>query len=250
MLNHNVDSLNNKIKNNNKNKEKKIFINDIIEDKINKKIFINKDNKNNYSDDEELESKVFHSNKYIKDNYIFNINNEIINDEIINDEIINDENINDENIDDEIIQLEKLEKEFVIKSGNNSLLYPKNHGNIWNDKDRNKIIKYLLKNKFDKNYGIFDESNIFDIAKKLERTEYGIKEEIKKMIYNEYIKGLSYEKISENFNIPINNIKLIIKIYIEKNGKKIINQIEYENKILRLKVENIKLKKELYELNK
>ncbi len=70
------------------------------------------------------------------------------------------------------------------------------------------------------------------------------------MIYIEYIKGYSYYKISEKFNIPVNNIKLITRIYIEKYGKKIINQFEFENKLLRLNVENIKLKKELEELNK
>ncbi len=82
-------------------------------------------------------------------------------------------------IDNENIELEKLEKEFTIKSGYNSSLHPKNHGNIWSDEERNKIIKYLLKNKFNKNYGMFDESNIFDIAKKIERSEYAVKEEIK-----------------------------------------------------------------------
>ena len=33
----------------------------------------------------------------------------------------------------------------------------------------------LKKNEFDKHCGMFDDSVIFDIAKKLERTEYAVK---------------------------------------------------------------------------
>lgn len=245
-----------------KNK-KKILINNIIEEKIKKKENIFEeddinicDNKHKYSDDElafndydsyKLEYEVNKSNSNKSNSNKSNLKKKNSNKNKLN---IIDNKYDDEYNDDEDIELEKLEKEFTIKSGYNSSSHPKNYGNIWNDEDRNKIKKYLLKNKFDKNYGMFDESNIFDIAKKLQRSEYGVKEEIKKMIYNEYIKGFSYDKISENFNIPANNIKLIIKVYIDKYGKNIINQIEFENKLLRLKVENIKLKKELEELNK
>ena len=56
------------------------------------------------------------------------------------------------------------------------------------------------------------------------------------------------DKISEKFNIPETNIKLLIKLFIKKNGKKYLNSIEYENTLLKLKIENIKLKKELEEL--
>jgi len=151
---------------------------------------------------------------------------------------------------DETISLEKLEKEFVLKSRANSILYPKNYGNVWTDEERKKILKCLKKNIFCHSYGLFDESNIMIIAKKLERTEYGVKEEIKKMIFNDYICGLSHDKISKNFNIPETNIKLILKLHIEKNGKKIINSIESDNKLLSLQIENIKLRKELEELTK
>lgn len=251
MLTSEPNSLNNTLGGEKKDKKNKgkILINNIIEDKIRIKenIFVDEDD-NCISND-------IYNNKHNYNKY--NYNHELLDlDELdcckleSKKNIVDNKYIDNKYIDDDYIELEKLEKEFTIKSGYNSSSHPKNYGNIWNDEERNKIKKYLLKNKFNKDYGMFDESNIFDIAKKLERSEYGVKEEIKKMIYNEYTKGYSYDKISENFNIPTNNIKLIIKVYIEKYGKKLINQLEFENKLLRLKVENIKLKKELEELNK
>jgi hypothetical protein len=182
--------------------------------------------------------------------------NKIIENKIIKYSFTNDDKNDDDKNDDENylsendIELAKLDKELSLKSGTNSLLYPKNYGNIWLDEERKKIIKLLKKNEFDKHCGMFDDSVIFDIAKKLERTEYAVKEEIKKMIYNDYIEGSSYEKISTCFNIPVSNIKIILKIYIDKNSQKIINQMEKENKLIKLKIENIKLKKELYDINK
>lgn len=145
-------------------------------------------------------------------------------------------------------ELEKLEKEFVIKSKSNLLVHPKNYGNTWTDKEREKILKYLKKNSFENYSVLFDESVIFDIAHKLERTEYAVKEEIKKMIFNEFMNGSSNLIISKRFNIPEPNIKLLLKIFIEKNGKKTINSMEIENQLLKLKIENIKLKKELREI--
>ena len=69
------------------------------------------------------------------------------------------------------------------------------------------------------------------------------------MLYNEYILGSGYEKISNLYNMSIQNVKLLIKMYIEKNGKKIIGSMENENKLLKLQIENIRLRKELEELN-
>ena len=182
-----------------KENKKKILINDVIENKIN------------------------------KNNLLYNDESEII--DYSSDEYSN--------------KLENYNKELSNKSITTK---PKNYGNLWNDKERNKIIKYLLKNKFDTNCELFNESTIYTISKKLERTEYAVKEELKKMIYNQYLAEFNYEKISKKFNMPVNNIKLIIKLYVDKNAKKIINQIEDENKILKLRIENIKLKKELDKL--
>ena len=217
----------------NKKSEKKI--NKIIEKKIN---YINNndlyDNDLDGNLDEDSYSITNKSNKTNKSN---------------NNDIYEYDSTNNKNDDYNDNELAKLDKELSLKSKLNSSLYPKNYGNMWNDEERKKIIKLLKKNEFNKNYGLFDESTIFDIAKKLERTEYAVKEEIKKMIYNDYIEGLSYEKISSYFNMPITNIKLILRIYIEKNSQKIINQIDIENKLMRLKIENIKLRSELSELN-
>ena len=171
---------------------------------------------------------------------IFNKKNIVL----IQDDFIND--IESYNTDDEN-ELDLLEKELIIKSKANSISYPKNYGNLWSEEERKKILKYLNKHETNTN-GFFNDNAIINIAKKIERTEYGIKEEIKKMIYNEFILGNNTEYISDKFNIQEQNIKLIIKLYLEKNGKKIINTMEIENKIISLQIENIKLKNELKKL--
>lgn len=172
-------------------------------------------------------------------------------DKIINNKIIkNNDYIEDnyESNDEDYYELSKLDKELSLKSKSNSTVHPKNYGNLWTEQERQKILKYLTKNIFDKESGMFEESKIYDIAKKLERTEYAVKEEIKKMIYYDFIEGENLENISKKFNIPNSNIKLILKFYIEKNSKNNINQLEVENKLLKLKIENIKLRKELHEI--
>ena len=69
------------------------------------------------------------------------------------------------------------------------------------------------------------------------------------MIFNDYISEFySLSKLSTKYNIPEYNIKILIKIYLEKYGKKILYPIEIENKILKCQVENIKLKQELKQL--
>lgn len=148
-------------------------------------------------------------------------------------------------------QIDILEKEFTLKSKLNLQSYPKNYGNLWTEKERKKILKSLGKNNHDinKESDLFDNQVISDIARLIERTEYGVKEEIKKMIFNDYLKGFDYKEIGEKFNIPESNIKMLIKIYLDKNGKKIINQIETENKILQLHIDNVQLKKKIKELN-
>ena len=182
-------------------------------------------------------------------NSIFNNKSKSINNYIEN-KLITSSDIEKEELYDneEETEEDKLDREFILKTKSNSIQYPKNYGNLWTDKERDKILKYLKKNNFNETNEIFDEIVIIKLAKKLERTEYGIKEEIKKMIFNEYLEGFKYDKISEKFNIPETNIKLLIKLFIKKNGKKYLNSIEYENTLLKLKIENIKLKKELEEL--
>jgi len=154
-----------------------------------------------------------------------------------------------ENLHNEI-ELDKLEKELYTKS-HDSLNHPKNYGNLWTEDERKIILNYLKKNNFSNNSSLYDESIIKKIANKTERSEYGVKEEIKKMMFNDYINNFnSYDELYKKYNIPENNIKSLVKIYLEKYGKKILYPIELENKILKYQVENIKLRKELKELNK
>lgn len=197
----------------------------------------NKSTVNNY-----IENKI-KSGKIIKNNNIYNNYNNNENDNIDNElDILSEE-----------IEIEKLENELNTKM-RELKNHPKNYGNLWTDEERKIILKYLKKNSFTIETGatnLYDESVIHKIAEKTERSEYGVKEEIKKMIFNDYIGEFdSYTKLSIKYNIPENNIKILIKLYLEKYGKKILYPIEIENKILKYQVENIKLKAELRELIK
>lgn len=177
--------------------------------------------------------------------------NNFIQNKIKNNKIIK-ENTDDKYYDDintlhDEIEIEKLENELYTKS--HSINYPKNYGNLWNDEERKIILNYLKKNSNFNNSSLYDDEIILKIAKKTERSEVGVKEEIKKMIFNDYIeKFYSLTQLSEKYNIPESNIKILIKIYLEKYGKKCLYPIEIENKILKSKIENIILKKELKEL--
>lgn len=116
---------------------------------------------------------------------------------------------------------------------------PSNYGNKWTDEERKKLIK-LLKNSYDVNI----------IASKLNRSEGGIKAEIKKLVYAKYIEGNDAEGISKELNIVYNNVKSMIKASIEQECENDINNLEKENKLLRLKIENIRLHKKLASINK
>jgi hypothetical protein len=175
----------------------------------------------------------------VKNNKTSSINN------FINDKIKNNSKI----IKDDEFDIDKLEKEFELKSKSNNN-FPKNYGSMWTNEERKIILDKMKKNKFSNDSNLFDVDAIKEISNCLERTEQGVKEEIKKMIYNDYIIGIDHKDLSLKYNVCIQNIKLLIKSYIEKNGKKIINAIGDENTILKLQIENIKLKKELRELNK
>jgi hypothetical protein len=178
-----------------------------------------------------IENKIKY-NKIIKNTN--SIDNEYENNEL---DILHDE-----------IELEKLENELYTKS-HIIKNYPKNYGNLWNDDERKIILSNLKKNNYINNPNLYDELVIEKIAKKTERSEHGVKEEIKKMIFNDYIYNLySYCELANKYHIPEHNIKLLIRIYIEKYAKKILYPIEIENKILKYQIENIKLKKELKEL--
>ena len=130
-------------------------------------------------------------------------------------------------------------KNNINKNDNQNLNIPKNYGNKWTDEERKKLIK-LLKNSYDVNI----------IASKLNRSEGGIKAEIKKLVYAKYIEGNDAEGISKELNIVYNNVKSMIKASIEQECENDINNLEKENKLLRLKIENIRLHKKLASINK
>ena len=116
---------------------------------------------------------------------------------------------------------------------------PSNYGNKWSDEERKRLIK-LLKNSYD----------IDVIATKLNRSEGGIKAEIKKIVYAKYTEGIDAEGISKELNIVYNNVKSMIKVSIDQECENDINNLEKENKLLRLKIENIRLHKKLASINK
>jgi IS30 family transposase len=116
---------------------------------------------------------------------------------------------------------------------------PSNYGNKWTDEERKRLVK-LLKNSYD----------IDIIANKLNRSEGGIKAEIKKIVYAKYTEGNDAEAISKELNIVYNNVKSMIKVSIDKECENDINNLEKENKLLRLKIENIRLHKKLASINK
>jgi hypothetical protein len=128
---------------------------------------------------------------------------------------------------------------------NKSNTLPIKYGTKWSDDDKKYLIKMLKKSPvllLDSN----DNNEYLDkIAIKLNRSIGGIRGEIKKMIIDRYIKGCNEILISEELNIVYKSIKSIIKIYLEKECDNEIYLLEKENKLLKLKIENIKLRKEL-----
>lgn len=118
---------------------------------------------------------------------------------------------------------------------NNKL--PENHGSKWLEEDNNKLIKLLQK------------YDISKIATKLGRTEGSIKAKIKKIIMEEYLNGVSIESVSDKLNLIYKDVKSIIKIYLDKESDTEIRILEKENNLLKLRLENYRLKKEIQEYN-
>ncbi len=138
-------------------------------------------------------------------------------------------------------EYENLEKELDNKINKN---YPKNYGSKWSDKDKIKLSKYLINSK----YQIFFDSDdilINKLANKFGRSVGGIKAEIRRMVFEKYINGEDIELISKTYNIIYRDAKQIIKLHLEKESDNEINILEKENKLLKLRIENIKLRDEL-----
>lgn len=150
--------------------------------------------------------------------------------------------------------LENLENEFDMEIKKK---LPTNYGNKWTDEEKNILItmlkntpKYPLEDNFPSDNNLTKDQVIRQIAEKLGRTEGGIKGEIKKIIFDKYLKGEDPENISKELNLIYKNVKSIIKLYLDKESDNDIAILEKENKLLKLKIENLNLRKTLKELIK
>ncbi len=163
--------------------------------------------------------------------------------------------------------------DFVISNSKSKLLekeldseceikpLPQNYGTKWSDEDKTKLLKLL--HKYNKENNDSKDKNIISdpksltiyncigkIASKLKRSNGGVEAEIKKIIFEKYLEGNSPEKISSELNLVYKNVKYILKQKIDTEYDFQVRNLEKENKILRLKIDNIKLKKELESLCK
>lgn len=114
---------------------------------------------------------------------------------------------------------------------------PTNYGLKWSDDEKKTLLKMLKES--------VNEIDISKIALTLGRSEGGVKGEIKKIIITKYMNGENAEDIGKELNIIYKNVKSIIKLYLEKDVDMEINNLEKENKLLKLKMENIELRKNL-----
>jgi hypothetical protein len=146
------------------------------------------------------------------------------------------------------IKLKKIKSQLIEQTSDlydnleNELL-PKNFGNKWTDEDKNMLIT-LLKQSAN------NEIDYANIALKLARSEGGVKGEVKKMIITRYLNGEGAELIATDMNVQYKFVKILIKLYIENDIDTDINNLEKENKLLKLKMENMELRKNIYNLTK
>jgi hypothetical protein len=144
------------------------------------------------------------------------------------------------------IRLKKVKSQLIEETSdlyenleNESL--PKNFGNKWTDEDK-KLLISLLKQSTN------NEIDYANIALKLSRSEGGVKGEVKKMIITRYLNGEQADLIALDMNVQYKFIKILIKLYIENEIDTDINNLEKENKLLKLKMENMELRKNIYKL--
>jgi hypothetical protein len=120
----------------------------------------------------------------------------------------------------------------------NNITKPKNFGSKWTDSEREILLNTIsIDNDADE--------NITTISIKLERSEGGIRGEIRKMIIFRYLMGDDAETISEDMNLTITYIKMIIKNYLDKDAEADIVILKRENELLKLRLENAKLHNDL-----
>jgi hypothetical protein len=115
---------------------------------------------------------------------------------------------------------------------------PKNFGSKWTDSERENLLNMISKDND------VDE-NIIAISIKLERSEGGVRGEIRKMIIFRYLMGDDSETITDDMNLPLSYTKMIIKNYLDKDAEADIIILKRENELLKLRVENVKLQNSL-----
>lgn len=120
-------------------------------------------------------------------------------------------------------------------------LLPKNYGNKWSDEDKELLIELLKKSAT-------KEIDYVEIALKLGRSEGGVKGEVKKMIIKRYLNGEEPDLIAIELNIQYKFVKILIKSYIDNEISNDIENLEKENKFLKLKMENMELRKNIQKL--
>lgn len=114
---------------------------------------------------------------------------------------------------------------------------PFNYGAKWTEDERTLVIKYLKRSE-----------EIETIAEKLNRSIGGVDAEIQKIVYNKYKDGVSSEDISNELNLTFASVQSIIKNMTRKYADQEIAYLEKENKLILLKIENLKLQQELKKL--
>ncbi len=114
---------------------------------------------------------------------------------------------------------------------------PFNYGAKWTEEERSLVIKYLKRSE-----------EIETIAEKLNRSIGGVDAEIQKIVYNKYKDGISSEDISNELNLTFASVQSIIKNMTRKYADQEIAYLEKENKLILLKIENLKLQQELKKL--
>jgi hypothetical protein len=131
------------------------------------------------------------------------------------------------------VKFAKSNKKYIVSENDESM--PKNYGQRWSDQDKNELLK-LIKDYSKK------EIDFVELGNKLGRTEGGVKGELRKIILQKYLSGIDCETISENLSIQYKFIKMLVKSYIETEAETDINNLERENKLLKLKMENMELR--------
>jgi hypothetical protein len=145
---------------------------------------------------------------------------------------------------------QEIQKKIYFKNGKSDTsdtldndFLPKNYGNKWSDEDKASLID-LLKKSTSK------EIDYAGIALKLARSEGGVKGEVKKMILKRYLNGEEADLIALDLNVQYKFVKILIKSYIDNEITYDISNLEKENQFLKLKIENMELRKNMQKLTK